>query len=136
MRLEPDRFRVGRGGPFGHQGAHQGGFAVMARLRLHQLGQVQPALVVGGVDCAGYEHGGHADPLLAHAVTDIDLPMLAVLTPLPGTELHRRLADRIVIHDLDYYTLTNAVIDTRLPEETFYRRYAELIKATHADAKL
>jgi radical SAM superfamily enzyme YgiQ (UPF0313 family) len=68
--------------------------------------------------------------------TEIDLPMLAVLTPLPGTGLHRRMADRIVVHDLDYYTLTNAVIETRLPEETFYRRYAELINLTHADASL
>jgi radical SAM superfamily enzyme YgiQ (UPF0313 family) len=68
--------------------------------------------------------------------TEIDLPMLAVLTPLPGTELYERTKDRIVIHDLDYYTLTNAVTKTRLEEETFYRRYAELIKTTHADARL
>ncbi len=66
----------------------------------------------------------------------IDLPMLAVLTPLPGTALHRSLKDQIVIKDLAYYTLTNAVTATRLEEKVFYRQYAELVKRTHADAKL
>ena len=66
----------------------------------------------------------------------IDLPMLTVLTPLPGTELYRQLKDRIVIHDLDYYTLTNAVLPTRLDEEEFYTRYAELLRAGHAAARI
>lgn len=60
--------------------------------------------------------------------SEIDLPIPSVLTPLPGTPLHRRLADQITITDLDYYTFTNAVVATRLPEETFYRTYAEMLK--------
>lgn len=60
--------------------------------------------------------------------SEIDLPIPAVLTPLPGTPLHRRLADRITIDDLDYYTFTNAVVPTRLPEEVFYRTYADMLK--------
>lgn len=63
--------------------------------------------------------------------TAIELPILSVLTPLPGTPLYRALADRIVVHDLDYYTLTNAVVRTRLPEREFYGRYAELVKSFH-----
>jgi radical SAM superfamily enzyme YgiQ (UPF0313 family) len=58
----------------------------------------------------------------------IDLPIPAVMTPLPGTPLHRRWADRIAVRDLDYYTFTNAVVPTRLEEELFYRTYAEMLK--------
>lgn len=66
----------------------------------------------------------------------IDLPIVTVLTPLPGTPLHAELQERITIFDLDYYTLTNAVMPTRLGEERFYRQYAGLIQAFHANAKL
>jgi len=66
----------------------------------------------------------------------VDLPMLTVLTPLPGTELYRRMHEQIVQHDLDYYTLSNAVLPTLLDEERFYRRYAELLRAGHASARI
>ena len=66
----------------------------------------------------------------------IDLPMHTVLTPLPGTQLYNQLQRNIIIHDLDYYTLTNAVLPTRLPEELFYRRYAALLSDGHRSAKL
>lgn len=66
----------------------------------------------------------------------INLPILTVLTPLPGTPLHAEMRDRITIDDLDYYTLTNAVVPTRLTEERFYQQYAALTKAFHANAKL
>jgi hopanoid C-3 methylase len=58
----------------------------------------------------------------------IDLPIPAVLTPLPGTPLYRRLKPQITIHDLDYYTFTNAVIPTRMAEADFYRSYADMLK--------
>ena len=66
----------------------------------------------------------------------IELPILTVLTPLPGTQLHAELQERITIRDLDYYTLTNAVMPTRLGEKRFYQQYARLIKLFHANAKL
>lgn len=66
----------------------------------------------------------------------IDLPMYTVLTPLPGTRLHQQLKDKICIHDLDYYTLTNAVLPTRLDEELFYQRYAALLIEGHRSAKV
>jgi hopanoid C-3 methylase len=66
----------------------------------------------------------------------VDLPMLTVLTPLPGTPLYREMRERIIIDDLDYYTLTNAVTPTRLAEQVFYERYAALLKAGHAHAKI
>jgi radical SAM superfamily enzyme YgiQ (UPF0313 family) len=58
----------------------------------------------------------------------IDLPIPSILTPLPGTPLHREMADRIVIRDLDYYTFTNAVFPTRMDPKTFYQTYADLLK--------
>ncbi len=56
----------------------------------------------------------------------IELPVVAVLTPLPGTRLHASMRDRIVVHDLDYYTLGNAVTRTALPEKEFYERLTAL----------
>jgi radical SAM superfamily enzyme YgiQ (UPF0313 family) len=66
----------------------------------------------------------------------VDLPMYTVLTPLPGTALYAAMKDRITNHDLDYYTLTNAVVPTLLEERTFYEKFAALIKTGHAGAKL
>ncbi|MEA3385045.1 MAG: radical SAM protein [Thermodesulfobacteriota bacterium] len=75
---------------------------------------------------------------LARYIEDntIDLPILTVLTPLPGTHLYESVKDQIIIHDLDFYTLTNAVVPTQLEEEVFYQNYADLLKACHAKAKL
>ena len=66
----------------------------------------------------------------------IDLPILTVLTPLPGTPLHAEMQGRITNRDLDYYTLTNAVVAPRLGEKRFYQQYARLITTFHAHAKL
>jgi len=66
----------------------------------------------------------------------IDLPMLTIMTPLPGTPIYDSMKERITEHNLDYYTLTNAVTRTRLPEKEFYTRYANLLRACHAQAKL
>lgn len=66
----------------------------------------------------------------------IDLPMITVMTPLPGTPLYSRERHRIVNHDLDYYTLTNAVTRTKLDEKRFYSRYAALLANSHQNARL
>jgi radical SAM superfamily enzyme YgiQ (UPF0313 family) len=60
--------------------------------------------------------------------SDIDLPIPAVLTPIPGTPLFERMSSRITIDNLDYYTFTNAVVATQMAEERFYQRYAELLE--------
>ncbi len=49
-----------------------------------------------------------------------------ILTPFPGTEQYELLKDQIVIKDPDYYNLTNAVLKTKLSEDTFYRKVNEL----------
>lgn len=58
----------------------------------------------------------------------IDLPIPSILTPIPGTALYDRMKSRIINHDLDYYTFTNAVVPTRMPEHDFYRTYAQMLK--------
>ncbi len=75
---------------------------------------------------------------LARYVADnaIDLPIYTVLTPLPGTALHRQMRDQIRIHDLDYYTLSNAVTPTRMDEANFYAQFAALYQAGHKKIKL
>jgi radical SAM superfamily enzyme YgiQ (UPF0313 family) len=75
---------------------------------------------------------------LARYVADhaIGLPIYTVLTPLPGTALHRQMRERIRIHDLDYYTLSNAVTPTALDEAAFYQQFAALYRAGHQKIKL
>ena len=70
------------------------------------------------------------------AKNKIDLPMITVLTPLPGTDLYRRMKKNIIVNDLDYYTLTNAVMPTKLSTHRFYTRYSNLVKMGHECASL
>lgn len=76
--------------------------------------------------------------LLGNYINDnsVDLPMITVMTPLPGTKLHREIRNKIIIDDLDYYTLTNAVLPTRLEEKIFYQNYANLLRQGHSKANL
>jgi radical SAM superfamily enzyme YgiQ (UPF0313 family) len=53
---------------------------------------------------------------------------LTILTPFPGTEQWEELKDQVVIKDLDYYNLTNAVLRTKLPEKEFYEKLTEVYK--------
>lgn len=53
-----------------------------------------------------------------------------VLTPFPGTDLYETMKKDIVIHDLDYYNLTNAVVETVLPEPKFYEQVGKLYKTS------
>jgi hopanoid C-3 methylase len=67
---------------------------------------------------------------------EIELPMYTILTPLPGTRMHQEMQAQITVHDLDYYTLTNAVLATRMGEEQFYQRYSALLHEGHQSAKV
>jgi radical SAM superfamily enzyme YgiQ (UPF0313 family) len=58
----------------------------------------------------------------------IDVPIPSILTPIPGTALYEEMKSQITNHDLDYYTFTNAVIPTRIPEHDFYETYAKMLK--------
>ncbi|MBM4313601.1 MAG: radical SAM protein [Deltaproteobacteria bacterium] len=64
----------------------------------------------------------------------IQVPVLSVLTPIPGTPLYETMKERIVIRDLDYYTFTNAVVPTLLPEKEFYDAFSALVKRLQGGA--
>ncbi len=58
----------------------------------------------------------------------IDLPLPAILTPIPGTKLFETKKAEIKIRDLDYYTFTNAVTPTVMDEHEFYKNYSRLLE--------
>ena len=58
----------------------------------------------------------------------IDLPLPAILTPIPGTRLFETKKAEIKIRDLDYYTFTNAVTPTVMDEHEFYKNYSRLLE--------
>ncbi len=62
------------------------------------------------------------------ASNPIDLPLPAILTPIPGTKLYERKKNEIRIRDLDYYTFTNAVTPTVMDEHEFYKNYSRLLE--------
>ena len=68
------------------------------------------------------------DFIVAHK---IQIPVVSVLTPIPGTPLYETMKKDIIIHDLDYYTFTNAVTKTKMPEAEFYKIFAEMVKRLH-----
>ena len=61
----------------------------------------------------------------------IQIPVISVLTPIPGTPLYENIKKDIIISDLDYYTFTNAVTKTKMPEAVFYKTFADLVKRLH-----
>jgi len=100
---------------------------------LHELG----ITIVGDFIISPDYDDAHFDALESYVTRHaIELPILTVLTPLPGTALYAGLQKDIIIRDLDFYTLTNAVLPTRLGEKRFYQQYARLIQSFHANAKL
>lgn len=68
------------------------------------------------------------DFIVAHK---IEIPVISILTPMPGTKLHETMRDQIVIDDLDYYTFTNAVTKTKMPQDLFYGTFADIVNRLH-----
>lgn len=100
---------------------------------LHEIGITIVGDFIISPDYSERQFQDLRDYLERHA---IDLPMPSILTPLPGTDLYESAKGNIVIHDLDYYTLTNAVLPTRMEEKAFYENYSDLIKKSHAGARV
>lgn len=95
---------------------------------LHDLG-----IVIVGDFIASPEYAEKDFENLGHFIVSrkIEIPVVSVLTPMPGTPLYRQMKKDIVISDLDYYTFTNAVTKTKMPEALFYETYAGLVKRLH-----
>lgn len=55
----------------------------------------------------------------------IALPLVTILTPLPGTQLHRAREAELLTRDARLFDLLHAVLPTKLPRERFYAKLAE-----------
>jgi len=95
---------------------------------LHDLGIVIVGDFIASPEYEAQDFEKLEDFILAHR---IQIPVISVLTPVPGTPLYERMKKDIVVRDLDYYTFTNAVTKTKMPEAEFYQTYADLIRRLH-----
>ena len=59
------------------------------------------------------------------------LPLFAVLTPLPGTDLFAAEQGRLVAPGYELFDLAHAVVPTRLPPEQFYVELARLWRVAY-----
>lgn len=55
----------------------------------------------------------------------VSLPLVTILTPLPGTQLHRARKAELLTDDARLFDLLHAVLPTKLPRERFYAKLAE-----------
>lgn len=60
----------------------------------------------------------------------IGIPIVTILTPLPGTQLYRAYKDKLVSHDHRLFDLLHPMLPTRLPREEFYKEFARSYDAT------
>jgi radical SAM superfamily enzyme YgiQ (UPF0313 family) len=61
---------------------------------------------------------------------EVNIPLLTILTPLPGTELWRKKQHELLTTDVRFFDLLHAVVPTKLPREEFYALFARHNKAT------
>jgi hopanoid C-3 methylase len=61
---------------------------------------------------------------------DIALPLVTILTPLPGTQLYRARRDELLTRDARLFDLLHCVLPTKIPREKFYEKLSEAGKAT------
>jgi radical SAM superfamily enzyme YgiQ (UPF0313 family) len=59
----------------------------------------------------------------------IGIPLITILTPLPGTQLYRARKDELLTTDHRLFDLLHPVLPTRLPREEFYRQFARSVDA-------
>jgi radical SAM superfamily enzyme YgiQ (UPF0313 family) len=63
---------------------------------------------------------------------EIGIPLVTILTPLPGTQLHHAYKDKLLTTDHRLFDLLHAVLPTRLPRDEFYRHFSRSIDDTTA----
>jgi hypothetical protein len=66
---------------------------------------------------------------------EIGIPLVTILTPLPGTQLDRAYEHQLMTTDLRLFDLLHAVLPTRLPRAEFYAEFARSITATKDSAR-
>jgi radical SAM superfamily enzyme YgiQ (UPF0313 family) len=65
---------------------------------------------------------------------EIGIPLVTILTPLPGTQLYRAYQNQLMTTDLRLFDLLHAVLPTRLSREEFYTEFSRSIEATKSSA--
>jgi radical SAM superfamily enzyme YgiQ (UPF0313 family) len=65
----------------------------------------------------------------------LGLPLVTILTPLPGTELYRRKAKELLTTDARLFDLLHAVTPTKIPRADFYNKFAQYSRATWPSKK-
>lgn len=65
----------------------------------------------------------------------IGVPLFSILTPLPGTQLHRVYKDKLLTTDHRLFDLLHAVLPTRLPRDEFYRELCRAYDATESSVR-
>ena len=65
----------------------------------------------------------------------IAVPLFTILTPLPGTQLHRAYAHQLLTTDHRLFDLLHAVLPTRLPREEFYEEFCRAYDATESSVR-
>jgi hopanoid C-3 methylase len=66
----------------------------------------------------------------------IAVPIVTLLTPLPGTQLEKKLELQLLTRDRRFYDLLHAVVPTKLAREEFYAQFARQLWATMPSTKL
>lgn len=57
---------------------------------------------------------------------ELNFATFSTLTPLPGTDLHEQVCDRMLTHDSDYFDFIHTLLPTKLPLKEFYEEYYRL----------
>jgi radical SAM superfamily enzyme YgiQ (UPF0313 family) len=85
-----------------------------------------------GVFMVRPEFEEHEFDLLYETINEmgVAIPLVTILTPLPGTQMYRKLEDQLLTTDTRLFDLLHAVTPTRLPRERFYQKYVEWHRAT------
>lgn len=85
-----------------------------------------------GVFMVRPEFEEHEFDLLYQTINEmgVAIPLVTILTPLPGTQMFKKMKDQLLTTDTRLFDLLHAVTPTRLPRERFYQKYVEWHKVT------
>jgi radical SAM superfamily enzyme YgiQ (UPF0313 family) len=65
----------------------------------------------------------------------IAVPIVTLHTPLPGTQLEKKLKHELLTLDRRFYDLLHAVVPTKLPRDRFYQEFAKQLWKTMPSTK-
>jgi len=63
---------------------------------------------------------------------NFDFVGFSVLTPLPGTHLHKEVKDQMILRNYDYYDFVHSLLPMKLSAKEFYKEYLALFDNTRS----